>query len=358
MKTPQDFFNSASRIAYTFNWFYINAKHIAYYNSGENPMRPKHVDPNLPTMGRPQFTWRGFNPDKPQFSLRKLNQMLRQGHPHVADQRYITSWNNKQAPGFSAADDQFSYGSLYRNQPLADRIKAGIRGPKKMSLAQLASAMEDAGTVDLRGAYVLPWIFKVIDAKPVTDPKLKTALAALKAWVATGAHRIDRNKDGVYENSEAIRIIDAWWPRLLTAEFEPSLGKKAFEAVHSMIPFDDPNRTQHLGSAFDHGWYGYVQKDLRDLLGVQVRGAYSHIYCGKGKAGACRDALLASLKDALAHDSDAELYPDGGCTEFGDISADAQACADTIHHRALGAITIPPVPWVNRPTFQQAVQIK
>ena len=125
-----------------------------------------------------------------------------------------------------------------------------------------------------------------------------------------------------------------------------------------MIPFDDPNRTQHLGSAFDHGWYGYVQKDLRDLLGIQVRGAYSRIYCGKGKAGACRDALLASLKEALAHDSDAELYPDGGCTEFGDISADAQACADTIHHRALGAITIPPVPWVNRPTFQQAVQIK
>jgi hypothetical protein len=125
-----------------------------------------------------------------------------------------------------------------------------------------------------------------------------------------------------------------------------------------MLNFDDPNRIQHLGSAFDGGWYGYVQKDLRTLLGDHVRGRYSRIYCGKGKLASCRKDLLSSLDDALAHQSDGELYPDGGCTEFGGIAADAQACADTIHHRALGAITIPPVPWVNRPTWQQAVEIK
>jgi len=101
-----------------------------------------------------------------------------------------------------------------------------------------------------------------------------------------------------------------------------------------------------------------VQKDLRTLLGAKVRGRYSRVYCGKGRLGACRAALLSSLGDALAHDSDAELYPDGGCTLYGGISGSAQACADSIHHRAVGAITIPPVPWVNRPTFQQAVQIK
>ncbi len=358
MKTPQDFINSASKIAYTFNWFYINRKHIAYFNSGENPIRPKHVDANLPTLGTPKFTWRGFDPDKPQFSLKNLNTMLRKRHPKVVDQSWITSWNNKQAPQYSAADGNYTFGPQFRNQALDDRIKAGIRGPKKMGLTQLVSAMEDAGTVDDRGPYDLPWIFKVIDSKPVTNPKERAALATLRSWLAGGAHRIDRNKDGVYDDAQAVRIIDAWWPRLVTAEFEPTLGRKAFDAVHGMIAFDDPNRIQHLGSAFDGGWYGYVQKDLRSLLGEKVRGAYSRIYCGTGKLAACRSALLSSLSDALAHDSDAELYPDGGCTEFGGIHADAQACADTIHHRALGAITIPPVPWVNRPTFQQAVRIK
>ena len=86
--------------------------------------------------------------------------MLRKGHPNVVDQRWITSWNNKQAPAYSAADGQYAYGPQFRNQVLDDRIKAGIRGPKKMSLTQLVSAMEDGGTVDDRGPYVLPWVFR------------------------------------------------------------------------------------------------------------------------------------------------------------------------------------------------------
>jgi hypothetical protein len=200
-------------------------------------------------------------------------------------------------------------------------------------------------------------VFRVLKTADTT-PAESAALATLRKWVASGSHRIDRNKDGHYDSSAAIRIIDAWWPRLVTAEFRPTLGQEGFDAVHSMLAFDDPNRIQHLGSAFDGGWYGYVQKDLRTLLGAHVRGRYSRIYCGKGKPAKCRQALLGSLDDALAHQSDGELYPDGGCTEFGDISGDPQVCADTIHHRAIGAITQPPVPWVNRPTFQQAVEIK
>jgi hypothetical protein len=32
-------------------------------------------------------------------------------------------------------------------------------------------------------------------------------------------------------------------------------------------------------------------------------------------------------------------------------------CADSIQFRAIGAITQPLMEWVNRPTFQQAVQV-
>ncbi len=356
MSTPKEFMRSASNIALTFNWMYINRRHIAYFNSGQNPPRPKDVDANFPTMGKQRYLWKGFDPDKPQFPLGNLKRQLRIGHPHVVDQNWITSWNNKQAPGYSAADGQYAYGPQYRNQALDDRIKAGIRGPKKMTLPGLISAMEDAGTVDDRGPYDLPYVFGVIGSHGT--PAEKAALAKLRAWVRSGSHRIDRNKDGHYDSEAAIRIIDAWWPRLVTAEFEPTLGSASFDAVHSMIAFDDPNRNQHLGSAFDGGWYGYVSKDLRTVLGDRVRGGYSRIYCGAGKLSRCRKALLSSLADALHHDSDAELYPDGSCTLYGGISGDPQACADFIHYRAVGAITQPEEPWVNRPTFQQAVEIK
>ncbi len=356
MATPKKFMRSAANIALTFNWMYINKKHIAYWNSGQNPRRPKGVDANLPVMGKQRFLWKGFNPDKPQFRIRNLRKQLTRAHPHVVDQRYITSWNNKQAPGFSAADGQYAYGPQFRSQALDDRIRAGIRGRRKMTLPKLVSAMEDAGTVDDRGPYDLPYVLRVIGSRGT--PAEKSALAKLRAWVASGSHRIDRNKDGHYDSEAAIRVIDAWWPRLVTAEFKPTLGKTGFDAVHSMLAFDDPNRNQHLGSAFDGGWYGYVSKDLRTLLGDPVRGRYSRVYCGKGSLAKCRKALLTSLDAALHHDSDSELYPEGSCTLYGGIDGDAQACSDFIHYRAVGAITQPEEPWVNRPTFQQTVEIK
>ena len=37
-------------------------------------------------------------------------------HPQVTDQAYLANWNNKQARGTRAADDNFGYGSIYRSQ--------------------------------------------------------------------------------------------------------------------------------------------------------------------------------------------------------------------------------------------------
>ena len=41
----------AADVDYTFNWFYVDSKDIAYYVSGLDPVRPSDVDPNLPTWG-------------------------------------------------------------------------------------------------------------------------------------------------------------------------------------------------------------------------------------------------------------------------------------------------------------------
>jgi hypothetical protein len=136
------------------------------------------------------------------------------------------------------------------------------------------------------------------------------------------------------------------------------VGGNLYGHIAGMLA-DDHNRTDHLGSAFQGSAYGYVQKDLRELLGEPVRGSYSRVYCGRGKLGKCRAALLDSLREALRHSTDAELYPDGPC-ELGTDghAASPQACADSIDYRAVGGITQPRMPWINRPTFQQAVRVK
>jgi acyl-homoserine lactone acylase PvdQ len=348
MRTPHKFFRSACQISYTFNWFYINKKHIAYFNSGQNPERPKGVDPNLPTLARERFLWRNFDPD----TLTEDSTPCRE-HPHVTDQRYLTSWNNRQAPHYNVG-----FSSIFRSDMLDERIRPDIRGKRKITLTQLIADMEDAGTVDLRGDLTLPWLLRVIRAKPVDDPALKHAVSVLAKWRRSGAHRIDRDRDGNYDDAEAVRIMDAWWPRLVQAQFEPELGDELYDHLSGTLA-DDHNRTDHLGSAFQGSAYGIVAKDLRDVLGAHVRGRYSRTYCGGGKLGRCRDALLDSLGDALQHSSDAELYPDGPC-ELGtdEHPASAQACADSVDYRAVGAITQPRTPWINRPTFQQAVRVK
>jgi len=348
MGTPREFFRSACQISYTFNWFYINHNHIAYFNSGQNPVRPKGVDPNLPTFARKRFMWKGFDPE----NLTEDSTPCR-AHPHVIDQRFLTSWNNRQAPDYNVG-----FSSIFRSDMLDERVKPDIRGGKKINLQQLIGDMEDAGTVDLRGDRTLPWLLKVIRSKPVTDPALKHAVRILGKWQKSGAHRIDRDGDGNYDDADAVRVMDAWWPRLVRAQFEPKLGKELYERVEGVLA-DDHNRTDHLGSAFQGSAYGLVAKDLRDALGARVRGPYSRTYCGGGKLGKCRNALLRSLDNALDHSSDAELYPDGPC-ELGTDghSASAQACADSVDYRAVGAITQPRMPWINRPTFQQAVHVK
>jgi len=140
------------------------------------------------------------------------------------------------------------------------------------------------------------------------------------------------------------------------AEFEPVLGKTLFEAMTTVHGIDNHpnNHGDHVGSAWQDGWYSFVQKDLRTLLGRHVRGRWSRTYCGGGKLRRCRKALRKSLKEALTVDP-AELYADPVCAAEG--SDGEQTCFDMIWHRPLGGITQPLIPWQNRPTFQQVVEI-
>ena len=171
---------------------------------------------------------------------------------------------------------------------------------------------------------------------------------------AAGGLRRDANRDGVYEHADAIRILDAWWPRWVRAEFEPVLGKAAYDQLLATVDDDNEpnNHGEHLGSAYQDGWYGYARKDLQTVLRRKVRGPYSREYCGKGSLKRCRAALRSSLKDALAVPA-AQIY--GGDPKCPNSD---QWCFDAVNFRAVGGATQPLIHWINRPTFQQVVEIQ
>jgi hypothetical protein len=348
IRGPRDFQQAAYRIGYTFNWVYADSKQIAYFNSGDNPVRHPRVDPRFPAEAK--YEWRGYDPDANTMRLTPFRE-----HPQAIDQRYFASWNGKQAPGYRANDGNYAYGPVDRVQLLTKRIETGIKGSKKLDLVGLVNAMEDAGTADLRGQEVLPLVFRVLRRE--RDPALRAALDLLGGWVASGAHRRDRDRDGKYDDAAAVALMDAWWPKLLEAEFMPALGANAFKALRSQQQFhDDPHN--HLGSAFDDGWYGFTHKDLRMLLEPRkVRGRWSRSYCGgtrrrSGTLRRCATALVASLRAALPVAAEpAKLYSGDGC------AAGDQICWDEVRFRPLGGVTQTPIHWINRPTFQQANEI-
>ena len=94
-----------------------------------------------------------------------------------------------------------------------------------------------------------------------------------------------------------------------------------------------------------------MQKDLRSLLGQTVKGPLSRRYCGNGNLASCRTLLTSSLRSALAVTKE-QLYTDSGCT------AGDQPCFDAVRFRAIGGVTVPSIPWINRPTFQQVVEVQ
>ena len=143
---------AACRIHYTFNWFYIDAEHIAYFNSGINPVRAARADPDLPTPGTRKFEWQGFvaavrraalrradRPDQRRSADQPLGRRSLRAHPQVVDQRYLTSWNNKQAPGFRAPTTTSRCGPVFRSQMLDDRIAAADPRQEARSPARSSS---------------------------------------------------------------------------------------------------------------------------------------------------------------------------------------------------------------------------
>src|SRR5438094_290196 len=323
-------------VDYTFNWFYVDAKDIGYQHSCKCPQRAPGVDPYLPVWGTGEWDWQGFIP---------LSAQPNDLNPPAG---FLTSWNNKQAPQFRSNDRQFSYGPVFRSQMLDVRIRAAITaGP--IDRADLVSAMEDAGTCDLRGQEDLPLLLQVLGptAPGGADPRAQEMRDRLAAWVTTQTHRRDFDHDGSYDDPEAPAIIDAWWTRLSHAMFDANSGN----AIQNLgLELDDGNRRGHIGSAFDDAFYSHPNKDLRQVLGLAVTDPWSRTYCGSGVLADCRTALWNAMSQAAA-----DLETEFMSPNVADWKR--QIADEDIRHVAVGVTTVPAIEWVNRPTFQQVVQI-
>jgi acyl-homoserine lactone acylase PvdQ len=364
VNSPATFQAAVSHIDYTFNWFYADSSHIAYFNSGLNPVRPTTVAPDLPIWADSAYTWDNYDPSSYTSDYAPASE-----HPQSVDQDYYVSWNNKQADNYSSSD--FGDGSVHRANLLDARVKALVNtaaaGGAKVTRATVAKAMEDAAVTDLRGEDVLPDLLAVINSSPVTDSTQAALVAKLQTWLSDGTKRKETSAGSkTYTDASAIQTFDAWWPLLVVGEFQSQMGDSLFNAMTGALQINEsPSGGQtgpsagssdvnqsipHKGSSFQYGWWSYVDKDLRAVLGKSVSGGLAAQYCGGGSLSACRTMLLSTLVQAAAETA-ATVYPADSYCSAGD-----QWCADSIVQRPLGGITDANSNWQNRPTYQQVVQ--
>jgi acyl-homoserine lactone acylase PvdQ len=325
VRSAKDFVRAASTMELTFNWVYADSRSIAQFTSGRLPVRPATVDPGLPTKGTGEYEWQGFAPAS--------------AHAQAIDPAggVILNWNNKPARGYAGADDEWTWGPVQR----VDLLWAGIQRRQKHTLASVVAAMNGAATQDLRLMRVWPVLRDVL-ARGSGTARAVAAAAQLDAWYAAGGSRLDADLDGKVDAAGAA-VLDASWTKLANAVLAPVLDEQARTELARLVPGDPPLSTD--GSSAYSGWWSYVQKDLRSVLGSPVAGPYKTRFCGAGDVATCAASLWAALDEA-AGELTAAQGPDAS-TWRADATAERIRFAPGILTRTMRGS--------NKPTFQQAI---
>lgn len=359
---PASFMQGAGSIQYTFNWFYIDTNTVAYYQSGLDPIRATGVDPNLPSWGTGSADWQGF--------------LSFAGHPHQTGTPtgYITSWNNKPAPDFAAADDNYTYGPVQRVLSLQRAIVEQLNAHSQLlTRANLVSAMEKAASVDLIGTTVLP---ELLTAEPSSGQPatVQAMLATLQGWLNDGALRRKASAgDTQYADAAGVAVMDELYPAVLEALFDHLFKtggvstQLGLPSSYNVVPeafSQNPNQTGGSGSSYYGGLQSQVVKVLRQINGEAVAQPFSATtlaqLCGGGGLAACHTALNQALLDTY----NAMSSSNGGSSTPSTWTANAETQSggapmpqlDAIAFAAVGLAGQPTIDWQNRPTFQQVVE--
>lgn len=273
------FFRAAFKTPQTFNSFYVDDKDIGVFTSGLVPIRPSNVDQALPIDGTGREEWRGFA------SYAHHPQGI---NPPTGQ---IVNWNNRPQAGYEAPDDNWSLGALQRVDLLLNNLGHG----RHLTSARVVSAMNAAATQDVREMTFESVLSKLLHGGSAPNARDAEMLALLDAWRRHGGSRLDRtDRTGIGQITDpGAAIMDTAWPLLASAWAQTVLGPALSSQLNSFdSQYDQPPGGQYTG------WHIYMDKDLRTMLGMPVRGKYAVRYCGGGNLTLCRTLLWTAMDQA------------------------------------------------------------
>ena len=275
----KQFFAAAAKTPQTFNSLYVNDKDIAVYTSGLVPIQPKNVDQDLPVNGNGTEEWRGFVPAK--------------DHPQGVNppDGEIVNWNNRTEAGYQAPDDNWSLGAVQRVSLLLKNLGQG----QDLTPADVVSAMNKAATQDVDEVTLEPLLSQVLSKVKAPNKRDAQMLSLLNLWYEHGSSLLDKTDSTGMGNvsSPGAAILLTAWPDLADAWASAVLGPNLTTQFNSLVADDNPPPDGQYT-----GWYVYMNKDLRTILGDPVQGKFAVRYCGAGNVKRCARLLWGALNTA------------------------------------------------------------
>ncbi len=388
----RELFNSMTS---TFNWVYADGSDIAFIQSGLYPRRHPQQHPELPVWGDGNYEWEvdqnlgpafftSYGGDAEDGAVTFPTRAVPveadsvSGRPgyfewpgylsldaHVQDVNppsgFLANWNNNGAPGWWAADTKSDYGPVHRVNHLSERLQAFKASGRKHDLASMIEIMGDAAYTDLRGLDVVPLLVEVLETDTLTADQ-QSIVDLLEAWMGDGSQqwinggnglgslRRDRDQDGAYDHRAAVVFIDAWFQHL-NETLLPQLAAVGGPVIQGRLDAPGP-----VGSAFQGGWFQFMYRVLRTALNKSGRTDYKVLRCADSDALAdCRAAVVSAMDMALS-----DLGGLGnqaawdGTQIYGGTTVEDH---DAVEATSFAFLPTPPIHWINRPTFQQAVEI-
>ena len=228
--------------------------------------------------------------------------------------------------GCSAADDKYSFGSDLPHAADPQLHRSGHRGRQK-------DGADTARQRDGRGGHAghpqrrsCGRSSSRRSARRATRSCRKRSPSST-SWYADGGHRRDlTNTTSRAPAPTSTTKRSRSWTRggrnCSKPSSSPALGGDAFDALqgHARIRLARTRAAQPAAPDFADGWYGYVSKDLRDVLaanGARARRRAAPTRACTAAAGslaACRQALQSSLMEALSV-TPQQIYGHGACAE-------------------------------------------
>jgi acyl-homoserine lactone acylase PvdQ len=327
-----DFRDAARDFTMSFNSFYVDHKHIAYFHVGYYPKRPGGVSPSLPTWGTGKWEWKGRLP----FSK----------HPKIVDpnQGWVTNWNNKPARSWDNYDGA-KWGSIHRVELLADQMKALDNGTHNISLSDLVNVIRKAANEDARGIYLGPKMVRWARDLAGNKKRKLDALGRVRKWIKAGAPRLNKDRDENMDDGDAVAIFDAWYDILIHRVYDDEVGAGSYDLLAlADAPILDGPSPQGGGYWFDFSSYLY------NVFKPAARRPLARNYCDNMKTAGketCRYQTFKAFATALK-----SLGEDQGKN-----MDDWKAPAEWLKFSNFGFGSVPDIPWQNRGTHNQVIEI-